>query len=290
MNLQSKIKLHTGNQMPILGLGTWQLTRDTADTVVDALKMGYPMIDTSGDYGTQPGIAEALKRSDRAREDVYVVTKVEEYEDAYKSARRNVDELGLEFADLILIHRPPKKGAGEDLWKGLIRARDEGITRDIGVSNYSVRQMEALEEACGERPAVNQIEWSPFGYSKEMYEWCKANEVIIQAYSPLTRRGRLEDDKLEEIAREHGKTVAQVLIRWNLQHGVVPLPKANSPEHLRENLDVFDFVLREQADEVLDKLNGHYSALGSLPYLGVGDARELVFRERLEAPMGKDSY
>jgi 2,5-diketo-D-gluconate reductase A len=263
---QNGIFLHTGNTMPAMGLGTWQLTDHTADTIADALKMGYHMIDTSGDYGTQPGIGEGIRRAGVDRDDFYLVTKVEETDDAYEATKRDLDELGLDYADLMLIHRPPRNGAGEDLWRGLIRAKKDGLTRDIGVSNYSVDQIEALIEATGEVPVVNQIEWSPFGHGEEMERYAHDRNIVIQAYSPLTRGTRLDDKELAEIAARYDKTPAQVLIRWNLQRGTVPIPKANQREHLKENLDVFDFEMEEDDLAKLDALNERYSSLGSLPY------------------------
>src|SRR4051794_12869378 len=131
------ITLASGRRMPVLGLGTWQLTLDTAGTVGHALDLGYRMIDTSGDYGTQPGVGEAVRRSSVPRAEIFLVTKVEEDDDSYEASQRNLDELGLDYVDLTLIHRPPKNNAGEQLWAGLIRARNEGLTRDIGVSNYT---------------------------------------------------------------------------------------------------------------------------------------------------------
>lgn len=267
MNPGSTLSLHTGNKMPIMGLGTWQLTKDTAETIVKALELGYCMIDTSGDYGTQPGVGEGIKKSGIQRSKFYLVTKVEEDEDAYEATRKNLHELDLEYADLMLIHRPPKSGAGEELWKGLIRAKEEGLARDIGVSNYSIEQMKSLIDTTNEVPVVNQIEWSPFGHSEEMLEYCREHNIIIQAYSPLTRREKLEDPVVTDMAGRYGKTPAHVFIRWNIQLGVVPIVKANSEEHLKENLDVFDFEISDDDMATLNGLNEHYSSLGSLPYV-----------------------
>lgn len=266
METTSKVTLHTGNKMPVLGLGTWQLTDDTAETIAAALRLGFQMIDTSGDYGTQPGIGEGIKRSGVSRSEVYVVTKVEETDDAYEATRKNLDELQLGHADLMLIHRPPPKGAGEELWRGLIRAKQEGLARDIGVSNYSAEQIDALIDATGEVPAVNQIEWSPFGYSDDMLRYAAEKKMVIQAYSPLTRSKRLHEDRLEQVAEKYGKSPAQIITRWNLQRGTVPLPKANRRDHLQEDINVFDFEIGEEDMTVLNGLNERYSSLGELPY------------------------
>lgn len=263
MNAASTLELETGRLMPVIGLGTWQLTRDTAGTVEEALRLGYRMIDTSGDYGTQAGIGEALRRGGLDRGEFFLVTKVEEHEDAYAATRRNLDELGLERADLMLIHRPPPGGAGHELWEGLIRAREDGLTADIGVSNYSVEQLEELLDASGELPVVNQIEWSPFGWSRDMLDYCRERGIVIQAYSPLTRAQRLDDERLAELAAEYERTPAQLLLLWNLQLGVAPLPKANRLEHLEENLGIFDFELSDEHVGELNSFNEHYSSLGS---------------------------
>ncbi len=268
MDAASTVVLRTGNRMPVMGLGTWQLSRDTAGTIVAALQLGYRLIDTSGDYGTQPGIGEGLKRSGVDREQIYLQTKVEDTdEDAYEALQYNLEELGQDYVDLVLIHRPPRSGAGVELWGQLIQAKVDGLTRDIGVSNYSVDQIQELINATGEVPAVNQIEWSPFGHSEDMLAFCKQEGIIIQAYSPLTRTERLGDPTITDLAKMYGKTPAQILLRWCLQLGTVPIPKANKEEHLRENLGIFDFELDPDDMATLNGLNEKYSTFDTLPYV-----------------------
>jgi len=267
MDIKSRRQLYTGNSIPVTGLGTWLLTDRTVETVSRALELGYRLIDTSSDYGSQPGIGAALKQSDIPREDIYISTKVEETDDAYLRSKSNLMELGLDFVDLLLIHRPPFRGAGEELWRSLIRARDEGLARDIGVSNYSSWLIDRLIDATGVVPVVNQIEWSPFGHSDEMSQYCSGRNIVIQAYSPLTRTRRLTDEALTRIASGYGKTPAQILLRWNIQQGYVPIPKANQIRHLEENIDVFDFEIAPDDLESLNGLNESYSSLGTLPYI-----------------------
>ena len=257
--------LATGTEIPAIGLGTWQL-RGGADTVSTALDLGYRLIDTSGDYGTQPAIGEAIRASGIPRDEIFLETKVEETEDGYDATKDRLRELGFDHADLVVIHRPPRTGAGESIWEGLIRAKRDGLTREIGVSNYSTEQMDAVTDATGERPVVNQIEWSPLGHSLEMLADCRERGILIQAYSPLTRGERL-DPTLAEIGSAHGKTPAQVVIRWNIQLGTNPLPKASTREHLQENIDVFDFELSDEEMERLSGLNEGYSAFGGLTYV-----------------------
>jgi len=267
MDKNATIQLHTGNSIPVFGLGTWELDIDTADTIAYALEIGYPLIDTSSDYRTQPGIGEGIKKSKLARSSIFITTKVEETDDAYERTKSNLSELGTEYVDLMVVHRPPTTGAGEELWEGLIKAKKEGLVKDIGVSNYSIDLINKLIEASGEVPVVNQIEWSPFGHSIDMLNYCKEKNIIIQAYSPLTRTTRLDDETLNNIAKKYKKSPAQILIRWNLQLGTVPIPKANQRKHLYEDIDVFDFEITKEDMDTLTNLNENYSSLGGLPYV-----------------------
>ncbi|HYF96414.1 MAG TPA: aldo/keto reductase [Patescibacteria group bacterium] len=268
MDIDSKIILRTGNPMPIFGLGTWKLDKDTVATVSKALLLGYPMIDTSGDYGTQPAVGEGIRNSRIPRRMIYVVTKVEEDEDSFQATIKNLKELQLDYVDLMLIHRPPESSAGIDLWRGLIQVKNEGLAKDIGVSNYSIDQIEELIASTSEVPVVNQIEWSPFGHRPEMLEYCQDKNIALQAYSPLTRAERLDDDTLRDIAMQYDKTPAQILARWNIQLGTVPIIKANKIEHLEEDMDIFDFEISADDMATLNSLNEEYSALGpSLQYV-----------------------
>lgn len=268
MDASSTVSLNSGRSMPVLGLGTWELTEDTAGSVLHALEIGYRMIDTAVDYGSQAGIGEALQRTDVRRDRIFLVAKVEEDDDGFDATRRYLDEMRQEYADLVLIHRPPAEGVGERIWEGLQRAREEGLARNLGVSNYSTEQIDRLAEATGETPAVNQIEWTPFGWSPEMLEACRERDIVIQAYSPLTRAQRLDDSRLRTVAERVGATPAQVLLRWDLEKGVVPLPKANQRYHMEENLGAFDIDLPEAQVDALEDMNEGYSALGhKLQYL-----------------------
>jgi 2,5-diketo-D-gluconate reductase A len=259
--------LPSGNRMPLLGLGTWQLTSHTVDAVRSALEAGFRMLDTAADYHTQRGIGDAIRASGIERDSLFVVTKIEADEDAYAATLKNLGQLRLNYVDLVLIHEPPEHGVGEQAWQGLRRAKREGLVHDIGVSSYSIECIEELVYLTGEMPAVNQIEWTPFGHSPRMLDFCRDNGILIQAWSPLTRATRLNDDKVSAMAARYGKTPAQLLIRWNLQLGVVPLPKSNQVRHQRDNLNVFDFEISTQDMARLNGLNEHYSALDRLQYL-----------------------
>jgi 2,5-diketo-D-gluconate reductase A len=264
---QSNVVLRNGREMPVLGLGSWMLTTHTAESVMHAFELGYRMVDTSADYKTQPGIGRAILRSEVPRESLFVSMKVEENEDGYAATVRNLAEIRLAYADLVLIHRAPKTNVGEKVWRGLMRARDEGLARSIGVCSYKVAQIQALADQTGEMPAVHQLEWSPFGHSLDMLNFCRANDIAMQAYSPLTRGKRLQDERLAALAIKYRKTPAQVILRWDLQHGVVPLPKAYREDHQRQNIALFDFELEPGDMAALDALNEQFSALDRLEYL-----------------------
>lgn len=260
----STTPLRTGREIPIIGFGTWSVYNP--EVVRSAIELGYMLIDTSGDYGTQPAVGKGVRASGVPREDIYITTKVEADDDGYVAAQDNAAELGLPYVDLTLIHWPPQTGVGEQLWGLLRQAKQDGLTTDIGVSNYSVKQIQQLVDMTGEVPVVNQIEWSPFGHDMEMLEFCRANDIVIQAYSPLTKGKRLNDRTLLQMALDHGKTPGQVLIRWNLQLGTIPIMRAKSREHQQENIDVFDFELSDQDMADLGSLNELFSTLGSLSY------------------------
>jgi len=268
MNINSKLTLHTGNKMPVIGLGTY-LLKDPAKSVAQAINLGYRLIDTSGDYGSQPGVAQAIKKVAVPRDLLYVVTKVEETEDAFESAHKQVAELQTDYADLILLHRPPKTGPGIELWEGLIKAKAEGLTKDIGVSNYRPDQIDELIRATGEVPVVNQVEWTPFGHNQKMLDYCNQHKIIMHAYWPLTHGEKLDDRQLNDIAKRNGKSCSQTILRWDLQLGIVPIPKANSAEHLEQNLDVFDFELSDEDMTAIDELNQNHWKFGYDAYKGL---------------------
>lgn len=267
ISTQPFTELNTGTRMPSIGLGTWKLTEQTSDSVAHAIDIGYRMIDTSSDYDTHGGIRKALEQRDGGRDGLFITSKVEEDEDAYEGTVRDLEELGIDRADLILIHRPPEDSAGVELWEGLIRAREEGLTTDIGVSNYSAKQIEELIRATDVTPAVNQVEWSPFGWSQALLDHHREHGIVLQGYSPLTHAKRLEDPKLKRIAERLDINVPQMLIRWAIEHGVVPLPKAHAGHHQQENLEALDVRLDDETMKELDSLNERWSALGDgLPY------------------------
>lgn len=250
------VPLPSGRQMPLLGFGTWQITGQQATRATGwALEAGYRHVDTATMYGNEGEVGAALHGSRVDRADLFVTTKVPP-----DRAGRELDALGdslrllgLDRVDLWLIHWPPHRGAGEDLWRALIQARDGGLAGDIGVSNYSLDQLDALEEATGVRPAVNQVEWSPLLFDRAVLAGHRERGVVLEGYSAL-RGGTLEHPVIVEMAEVLHRSPAQVIVRWHLQHGIVVIPKSTHRERIIANADVGGFELTAEQIAALDAL------------------------------------
>ena len=246
--------LPSGHGMPLLGFGTWQITGEQATmATAAALAAGYTHLDTATVYGNEAEVGGALGEVDR--DGVFVTTKLppDRKGNELETLRKSLAALGTSYVDLWLIHWP-ERDAGVDLWQQLIAARDLGLTRDIGVSNYSLEQLDELEQATGVIPAVNQIEWSPLLFDRAVLDGHAARGVVLEGYSAL-RGGTLQHPVVGGIAERVGRTAAQVIIRWHLQHGTVVIPKSVDPERIASNADVGAFELSAQDMAALDSLS-----------------------------------
>jgi diketogulonate reductase-like aldo/keto reductase len=242
-------ELSSGHQMPVVGFGTWPLLNAEAErVVVAALGAGYRMVDTATRYGNEVGVGRGLARSRVPRESVFVVSKLRGGDHGARQAPRAVDaslaNLGLDYLDLYLIHWPlPMLGLYQETWAALAGAWEAGLARSIGVSNFLPEHLERLGPPV---PAVNQIELHPYLPQVEAVEYHRERGIVTMAWSPLGHgNGLLAEPVLAEIAASVGRTPAQVVLRWHLQRGVVPIPKSADPARLAENLAVFDFELDE---------------------------------------------
>ncbi|RBY74731.1 aldo/keto reductase [Geodermatophilus sp. TF02-6] len=243
------VPLASGGAMPLLGFGTWQLTGAACyDAVRTALDAGYRHLDTATMYRNEAEVGRALRDSGVDRGEVFVTTKLPPREAgrADRTLAASLDALGVDAVDLWLVHWPPG-GAGEDLWRRFVAAREAGRARAIGVSNYSFDQIDALTRATGGTPEVNQISWAPSRYDPAVEAGHRERGVVLEGYSPV-KNTDLGDPVLREVADAHGVTTAQVVLRWHLDHGVVVIPKSATPERIRANLAVTDFALTD--DEV----------------------------------------
>ncbi|MCW2544408.1 MAG: aldo/keto reductase [Frankiales bacterium] len=245
-----------GGKMPLLGFGTWQLTGSDAQRATEvALQNGYHHVDTATMYQNEAEVGAALKTV--PRDDVFVTTKL--LPDAVgreqEALEQSLTRLGLQRLDLWLVHWPPAEESLVSVWEALLRAREKGLVTDIGVSNYSLAQLDALAEATGTMPAVNQIRWSPLLFDPVLQQGHRERSVVLEGYSAL-RGGALTDPVVERIAAESGRTAAQVIIRWHLQHDTVVIPKSADEHRIRDNADVFGFSLSDEQMAALDALGG----------------------------------
>jgi diketogulonate reductase-like aldo/keto reductase len=242
--------------MPLLGFGTWQITGDTATTATAAaLQAGYRHLDTATVYRNEAEVGRALGDADRS--DVFVTTKLppDRKGSELQTLEQSLKLLGTTYVDLWLIHWPGGSDADVEIWEQFVEARNQGLARDIGVSNYSLAQVDELERATGVRPAVNQIEWSPLLFDRDVLDGHRDRGVVLEGYSAL-RGGTLEHPVITGIAERLGRTPAQVIVRWHLQHETVVIPKSVQPERIASNADVAGFALTDDDMAALDRLAG----------------------------------
>ena len=253
--------LNDGTRFPAIGLGTWPLDdADAERAVTEALRLGYRLVDTATNYRNEAGVGLGVARSGVPREEVVVTTKLpgrhHGYEETLASFEESRSRLGVEYVDLYLIHWPlPRVGKYVDSWRAMIKLREEGLVRSIGVSNFTVEHIERLEKETGVLPSVNQIELHPFFPQEELRAFHAAKGIVTESWSPLGRGSDLLDDPVvARIAEAHGVTPGQVVLRWHTQLGAVPIPKSSDPGRQRENLDVFGFELEpDQLAAVADR-------------------------------------
>jgi 2,5-diketo-D-gluconate reductase A len=246
------VTLNDGNSIPAVGLGVWQTPADDTERAVSAaLSAGYRHVDTAAAYGNEEGVGRAVAASGLPRDDVYVVTKLWNSEQGYDTTLRAFDasmtKLGLDRLDLYLIHWPmPEVDAFVDTFKAFAHLREQGRVTSIGVSNFEPEHLRTLVDATGIVPAVNQIELHPLLPQHELREVHAELGIATEAWSPLGQGSLLSHPTLADLAATHGKTPAQVLIRWHIQLGNIVIPKSVNPERIASNFDVFDFELSEQ--------------------------------------------
>jgi diketogulonate reductase-like aldo/keto reductase len=260
LKLDSRAKLNNGVEMPYLGLGVYQSPpgKTTQNAVRFALKTGYRHVDTARIYGNEADVGEAVRDSGVRREEVFVTTKLwnsdQGYESTIRACEASLRRLGLSYMDLYLIHFPVPE-TRNDSWKAMETLLRNGKCRAVGVSNFMVNHLKELLENADVVPAINQIEFHPFLFQKELLDYCRGQGIQVEAYSPLARSERLSNPRLVTLARKYHKSPAQVLIRWGLQHGLVVIPKSTREDRIRENSQVFDFNLASEDMLVMDGLN-----------------------------------
>jgi 2,5-diketo-D-gluconate reductase A len=247
---QPLLTLNDGHVAPQLGFGVWQIEDAVAtEAVTKALQAGYRSIDTASIYGNEKGTGEGLRRSGIPRNEIFLTTKLWNAHQGFDSTLRAFDEslerLGTDYVDMYLIHWPmPAKGTYVETFKAMIRLREEGRIRSVGVSNFQPAHLDRLIQETGVTPVVNQIELHPDFQQNDVVKHHREKNIITESWSPLGQGGDLlKDPALVGIAKAHGKSVAQVILRWHLQTGHMVIPKSQTPARIEENLDVFDFLL-----------------------------------------------
>lgn len=253
------ITLNNGIQVPNFGFGTWQIpARKTPGAVLWALQTGYRLIDTSLNYWNEPQVGQAIRDSRLEREEVFVTTKLEgEYQGGDRTMRgflRSLGNLEIGYIDLYLIHWPVR-GLGIETWKAMEDLLGSGKCRAIGVSNYAVAHLEDVLQHGRIVPAVNQIELHPFEYPREVVKFCQEHGIQVESYSPLGQGEDLSHPAITTAAERHGRTPTQVVLRWHLQHGFIPIPRSANRDHIAENFQVFDFSLSDGELKELDALD-----------------------------------
>lgn len=253
------VAFDSGGRMPLVGFGTWQIKGKAAVAATEAaLKAGYRHIDTATIYQNEAEVGRALGESGVARDDVFVTTKCPPHLAGHElvTLQRSLDKLGTDHVDLWLIHWTPDHGVGLDIWEKFIEAREQGLARDIGVSNYYAHQIDELTSKTGVAPVVNQIKWSPLLFKPDVVEEHRKRGIALEGYSGL-RGGTLDNATINEVAEKHSRTPAQVIVRWHLQHGIIAIPKSRNAERIRSNADVGGFELSAEDMAALDALGKH---------------------------------
>jgi 2,5-diketo-D-gluconate reductase A len=258
------VTLANGVDMPALGLGTSPMNDDeTEATVAVAVRAGYRLIDTAENYGNERGVGRGIRASGVDRDDVFVTTKFNErwhgFEEAQKAFANSAERLGLDHIDLLLIHWPvPKKDRYVDAWRGLVELLENGKVRAVGVSNFKPAHIDRLLEATGVAPHVNQVQLDPRIGRSDQRSYHEAHGIVTESWSPIGAGGDLlADATIGDVARAHGKTPAQIVLRWHIQLGLVPIPKTSKAERLAENIDVFDFELSSEEMDRIIALDRH---------------------------------
>ncbi|GAA0359734.1 aldo/keto reductase [Bacillus horti] len=256
------VTLNNGLKMPQLGYGVWQVKDDEATpAVAKALEVGYTSIDTAMVYQNEAGVGKAIRESGIPREELFITTKVWNADQGYENTLRAYDEslerLGLDYVDLYLIHWPtPEFNQYIDTYKAMEKLYHDGRVKAIGVCNFNIDHLERLLNECDVKPVLNQIECHPYFSRSDIKAFCAKHDIFVEAWSPLDQGSDLlQDDVVVKIAEEHGKTAAQVVLRWHLQNNSIVIPKSVTPSRIEENFNVFDFELTPEEMTKIHSLN-----------------------------------
>ena len=260
MNIKSRVRLANGIKIPLLGLGVFKVKegKDVENTVITALNNGYRCIDTAQAYHNEEGVGRGIKASGIPREDIFLITKVENnhqgYINTYKAFYKSLEHLQTDYIDLYLIHWPKGRKSVET-WKAMEELYKKGLIRAIGVSNFKIHHLEYLLPHCNVIPLVNQVEFNPHHAQPQLYNYCKSKNIQLQAWGPLMEGKIVKIPEIIELSKKYNKTAAQIVLRWDLQKGVCTIPKSVKPERIAANADIFDFQITDYDMQLIDSLN-----------------------------------
>lgn len=273
-----KLLLNDGNKIPVVGFGTYKLTgQEGINAVAYAIANGYRMIDTATAYKNEDVVRKGMIASGVNREELFVTTKLWRenlgYESAKKEFAKSLKKLGLDYVDLYLMHWPANarnynnwQKTNADTWRAMEELQAAGKIKTIGVSNFWQEHLEALFQTAHVIPAVNKIEFHPGYWQPELLKFCKKQNIVVEAWSPLARGKVFGNDTLKNIAEIHNKTVSQVCLRWGIQHNVIVIPKSSAEERIKENVSLFDFELSEEEMKQVDNIP-EMGFSGELPHI-----------------------
>ncbi|MGN4613534.1 aldo/keto reductase [Bacillus cereus group sp. MYBK71-2] len=266
-NLQSTTKLHNGVEMPWFGLGVFKVEEgpELVEAIKSAIKAGYRSIDTAAIYGNEAAVGEGIRAGIEAtgisREELFITSKVwnadQGYEETIAAYEESLKKLQLDYLDLYLVHWPVE-GKYKDTWRALETLYKEKRVRAIGVSNFQIHHLQDVIKDAEIKPMINQVEYHPRLTQKELQAFCKEQGIQMEAWSPLMQGQLLDNETLQAIAEKYGKTTAQVILRWDLQNGVITIPKSTKEHHIIANADVFNFELTKEDMEKIDALNENH--------------------------------
>ena len=254
------VLLNSDHEMPLLGLGVYKATGDNEAerAIAAAVKAGYRLIDTASVYKNEENVGRGIKKCGVSRKDLFITSKIwntaQRMGDVYGAFERSLDRLMLDYVDLYLVHWPVP-GCYLSTWKDMMKLKERGLARSIGVSNFQIHHLEELKNIYGVIPSVNQIECHPLCYPKALIDYCQANGIVVQAYAPLARGAYLDNDIICILATKYNRTQAQIGLRWMVQKNISVIPKSVHEERIIANARIFDFEIMEEDMKILDAMN-----------------------------------
>lgn len=263
--------LSNGVKIPSIGFGTYKSGDDeeTAKIIKNALNLGYKMIDTASFYNNEVGIGNGIKESDIDRKDIFIVTKLwnddHGYDNTIEAFNKSLNNLQVDYIDLYLIHWPNKLNA--ETWRAFEHLYETGKVKAIGVCNFKVEHLEELKKTAKIMPMVNQVEIHPFSTKNNIINYCKDNNIKVVAWSPISRGRVLSNDLMIDLSQKYKKSIVQIVLRWHMQKGVIPIPKSSNENRIKENMDIFDFEISSEDMKAIDSLDEGYDMSVTTPPL-----------------------